>query len=135
MPIWFGPIYHRNKNSQHAPPITWRLNIHLPFFVYQIPIPKKEYTNWLGPVGFMYWWKAHYVKDVQIRSFFWSEYGKIRTRKNSVFGHFSHTGKRNNAVVRHTAIAWQTLMIYGFIWRKLIHPMQSSDFSSPGLTL
>ena len=31
----------------------------------------------------------HCVKSVQIRSFFWSEYRKIRTRKNSVFGHFS----------------------------------------------
>ena len=31
------------------------------------------------------------VKNVQIRSFFQSEYGKIRTRKNSVFGHFSHS--------------------------------------------
>ena len=37
----------------------------------------------------------HCVKSVQIPSFFWSvfprirtEYGKIRTRKNSVFGHF-----------------------------------------------
>ena len=39
---------------------------------------------------------THCVKNVQIRNFFWSvfsriqsEYGKIRTRKNSVFGHFS----------------------------------------------
>ena len=32
----------------------------------------------------------HCVKGVQIRSLFWSEYQKIRTRKNSVFGHFSH---------------------------------------------
>ena len=38
------------------------------------------------------------MKSVQIRSFFWSvfsriqfEYGKIRTRKKSVFGHFSYT--------------------------------------------
>ena len=30
----------------------------------------------------------HCVKSVQIRSFSWSEYRKIRTRKNSVFGHF-----------------------------------------------
>ena len=37
----------------------------------------------------------HCVKSVQIRSFFWSvfsrirtEYGEIQTRKNSVFGHF-----------------------------------------------
>ena len=40
----------------------------------------------------------HFVKSVQIRSFFWSvssciqyEYRKIRTRKNSVFWHFSRT--------------------------------------------
>ena len=34
---------------------------------------------------------AHYLrlKSVQIRSFFWSEYEKIRTTKNSVFGHIS----------------------------------------------
>ena len=38
------------------------------------------------------------MKSVQIWSFFWSEfscirteYGKIRTRKNSVFGHFSRS--------------------------------------------
>ena len=42
----------------------------------------------------------HCVKSVQIRSFFWSvfscirtEYGKIRTRKNSVFGHFLRSDK------------------------------------------
>ena len=35
--------------------------------------------------------KLHCVKSVQIRSFFWSECGKIRTRKNSVFGHISHS--------------------------------------------
>ena len=29
----------------------------------------------------------HCVKSVQIRSFFWSEYRKTRTRKYSVFGH------------------------------------------------
>ena len=34
--------------------------------------------------------KINYAKSVQIRNFFWSEYGKILTRKNSVFGHFSH---------------------------------------------
>ena len=31
------------------------------------------------------------VKSVQIRSYFWSEYRKIRTRNNSVFGHFSRS--------------------------------------------
>ena len=41
----------------------------------------------------------YYVKILQIYSFFWSvfsriqsKYGKIRTRKNSVIGHFSHSG-------------------------------------------
>ena len=35
---------------------------------------------------------GHCVKNVhQIRSFFWSEYSKIRTRKNSIFEHFSHS--------------------------------------------
>ena len=41
---------------------------------------------------------SHCVKSAQIRSFFWSvfsriqsKYRKIRTRKNSVFGHFSRT--------------------------------------------
>ena len=33
----------------------------------------------------------HCMKSVQIRRFFWSEYRKIRNRKNSVFGHFSRS--------------------------------------------
>ena len=42
--------------------------------------------------------KRHSVKSVEMGSFFWSvfsriqsEYGKIRTRKNSEFRHFSHS--------------------------------------------
>ena len=42
--------------------------------------------------------KLHCVKCVQIQSYFWSvfscirtEYGKIRTRKNHVLGHFSRS--------------------------------------------
>ena len=31
------------------------------------------------------------MKSLQIRSYFWSEYRKIRTRSNSVFGHFSRS--------------------------------------------
>ena len=37
----------------------------------------------------------HCVKSVQIRSFFWSKYGKIRTRRNSVVGYFSCSGLFN----------------------------------------
>ena len=35
----------------------------------------------------------YYVKSVQIRSFFWSVFFCIRTRKNSLFGHFSRSVK------------------------------------------
>ena len=35
----------------------------------------------------------HYVKSVQIRRYLWSEYRKIRTRNNSVLGHFSRSVK------------------------------------------
>ena len=33
----------------------------------------------------------HCVESVQIRNYFWFEYRKIRTRNNSVFGHFSRS--------------------------------------------
>ena len=33
----------------------------------------------------------HCVKSIQIRSYFWSEYRKIRTTNNSIFGHFSRS--------------------------------------------
>ena len=35
--------------------------------------------------------QKHCMKSVQIQSYFWSEYKKIRTRNNSVFGHFSRS--------------------------------------------
>ena len=45
-----------------------------------------------------YFHDSHCLKSFQIRIYFWSvfsciqtEYRKIRTRKNSVFGHFSHS--------------------------------------------
>ena len=37
------------------------------------------------------WLLHHSVKSVHIWSLFWSEYRKIRTRKNSVFGHCSRS--------------------------------------------
>ena len=58
------------------------------------PAERKNWRNfwkkWLS--------NNHYVKSVKMQSFFWSvfsciwtEYRKIRTRQNSVFGHFSHS--------------------------------------------
>ena len=40
------------------------------------------------PTGYQ---KLHCLKYVQVRSFFRSECGKMRTRKNSVFGRFSRS--------------------------------------------
>ena len=49
--------------------------------------------NWYNKLKFkpQILFSTYCVKSVQIRSFSWSECGKIRTRKNSVFGHFSHS--------------------------------------------
>ena len=33
------------------------------------------------------------MKSAQIPSYFWFEYRKIQTRNNSVFGHFSRSGR------------------------------------------
>ena len=46
----------------------------------------------------------HCVKSVPIRSFFWYEYRKIQTRKNSVFRHFSCSVILDNnifAIINH----------------------------------
>ena len=40
--------------------------------------------------SYLYW-----VKSFQIRRFFWSKYGKIRNRKNLVFGHFLRSADMN----------------------------------------
>ena len=52
--------------------------------------------------------RANCVKSVQIRNYFWSvfssirtEYGEIRTRNNSVFGHFSRSD------IQILAFPWQ----------------------------
>ena len=59
----------------------WKLNFY----------PRAEFYSQI-----LYLDQLHCVKSVQIRSYFWSvfscirtEYSKIRTRNNSVFGQFS----------------------------------------------
>ena len=61
-----------------------------------------------------YVWKAlkietgfqgrHCVKSVQIRRFFWSVFSCIRTRRNSVFGHYSRSAYYKKAVLNYFAI-------------------------------
>ena len=44
---------------------------------------------------------GHCVKSVQIRSYFWSKYRKIRSRYNIVFGHFSRSGVLRYVFIYH----------------------------------
>ena len=65
--------------------------------------------------------KSHYVKSVQIRSFFWSvyscirtEYRNIRTRKNSVFRHISRSDFQGNYHQRRytsTVIGYEVIAV------------------------
>ena len=66
----------------------------------------------------------HYVKSVQIRSFFWSaffcirtEYRKIRTRKNSVFTHFSRSERncKYSSVIYFRTISFSIVPV-DFFW-------------------
>ena len=63
----------------------------------------------------MTWYKPHCVKSVLIRSYFcslfssiWTEYRKIRTRNNSLFGHFSRSA------------SFRTFVKYIKIWIKVV---------------
>ena len=69
-------------------------SLHLYFSGFWRPLPLLHYSCLL-----------HCVKSVQIRSYFWSvfsciqsEYRKIRTRNNSVFGHFSRIASSNETL-------------------------------------
>ena len=68
--------------------ITYKINTQRPnryFRVVLALIWSKKSLKSIEKGGYL----THYMKSVQIQSLFWSEYGKIHTRKNSVFGHFS----------------------------------------------
>ena len=55
-------------------------------------------NSWMNNLKWIYWnWKSfrQCVKSVQIRSFFWSVFSCIRTRKNSVFGHILCSKRAN----------------------------------------
>ena len=88
----------------------WQVPYFFGWFSWMILV--RSFVEWycLTRHGFhlMIWTKeAHCVKSFQIRSYFWSvfsyirtEYRKIRTRNNSVFGHFSRSGslKKKQAI-------------------------------------
>ena len=70
----------------------------------------------------------HCVKSAQIQSFFWSdfscirtEYREIRARKNSVFGHFSHSeGKKD--------MLWKLLMSNKLFKISITHLVQKNFY-------
>ena len=71
--------------------IRWHIPCIRPHFL-------KNFNENLIFVQYQHWKnilskKTHCVKSVQIRSYFWSEYRKIRARHNSVFWHFSRSDR------------------------------------------
>ena len=59
------------------------------------PLMYVQLTSCVQGVHFLL--EIHLAKSVQIKSFFWSECGKIRTRKNSVFVHFSRSDNSSHS--------------------------------------
>ena len=73
------------------------------YFINFILIVRHKSNMLMLGVIFVIFCLLHCVKSVQIWSFFWSlfsciqaEYRKIWTRKNTVFGHFSHSARLRN---------------------------------------
>ena len=63
----------------------------------------QNYNEYNGMSG-NYLLVNHFVKSIQIRSFLWSEYRKIRARKIFGFGHFS----RSVILMGETFLNYQT---------------------------
>ena len=61
--------------------------------------PNKKVANSQPTKG-----DGHCVKSVQTRSYFWSVFSRIWTVKNSVFGHFSHSG-----LEKKSRLSWRYL--------------------------
>ena len=69
--------------------LTFFLDLKLSLFRTNFSFPCKFKIERVHCSYMLYRHWHHCVKSVQIRSFFWSEYRKIRTKRNSVFGDFS----------------------------------------------
>ena len=83
----------------------------------------------------------HSVKSVQKRSFFWSDYTKIRTRKNSVFGRFSQQRilvsdvlKLNDKLIRFTCEGHKFLT-YKKLFLKKAGPLNPTSTCTQNLFL
>ena len=64
------------------------------------------------------------MKRVQIQSFFWSVLSRIRTRKNSVFGHFSHS---EGLMTCYVSILLLTKRRLPTNWKYCTKPLRISD--------
>ena len=72
-----------------------------------------EIMNFMKKLNYNLYSKENCVKNIQIRRYFCSvfsciqsEYRKIRTRNNSVFGHFSRSVIKSKLVKHSTKICW-----------------------------
>ena len=77
---------------------------------------KKWFWHRCFPMNFVKFWRTsfskHCVKSVQIWSFFWSLFFHIRTRKYSVFGHFSRLTIASGSLLSKSREPVKELRIY-----------------------
>ena len=110
---------------------SWRrLWIHL-----WIPIGKCLKSNRFYKV----YGPEHCVKSVQIRSYFWSIFSCIRTRNNSVFGHFSRSvtdqNVQENLIILCCVLQVHVVSILKFIWFILKLTCSFLEMDSPSSLL
>ena len=79
---------------------------------------------------------CHCAKSVQIRSYFWSvfsciriEYRKIRTRNNSVFGHFSRSVIDSNINHDEFVLVNNVLIKYNEMKEEIKNPENAVEYS------
>ena len=77
-------IPHRYKDLYYGIQSTFKIFTNDTFLFLSQILTRYQKIPWIQTC-ILY----HCVKSVQIRSFFWS--GKVRTRRNSLFGHFSRS--------------------------------------------
>ena len=97
--LWIQPMLQSPPKIHSSTPVNFHLPIaplFVPKIILTIPltlpfsISQQFFTSlFLRTTIPAIYTKNHCVKSVQIRRYFWSEYRKIRTINNSVFGNFS----------------------------------------------
>ena len=102
---WFLEHRDRKSNGKWHHRRKWGKKVNFPWWKKRTEGDIKELKNDIKTDQEFRWWiwnqmarsrngnrrTKHCLKSVQIRSFLWCKYRKIRTRKNSVFWHISRS--------------------------------------------